>query len=446
LDRDAGRYAARHPERLSQAKLGIRVSQLNISAISIQEIVGAWYAAFEDPSGNALTAFCCDRLAIPNAGVAQPITQAVLDECRKLGLAETIEAAEPYAMSLGKAENRKQKTEIGTGGPGSGFLLSAFPISVFPRVAGMDMGPRCWFWCDEVRGPLVSACVWAELIASGNAPVRVPMLMNALGICCLLLDAGGEPDLTKRLVLALNGLDDYVPPPISRQALLGSQLSHLGVGVSWDGRQGAWQGIRAAAVLFVPGQARGLEQTLGFTQEGRIYPLIKCSRNESIQTAVNDFLTPAEGVIEMIKEGRVSSVEGGTTSGIDRPSGASALDPRPSPLLPLDPRPSTRSALRALRRARLPQTHIGPGVSQAVLDGHLLNLRRQRNPRTQAEDWIDGVENHLGLAKTYARLAQTLTQANRAPPLGAITSLEGIRLGSTRGVPQFLPGRLTGRR
>jgi hypothetical protein len=261
------------------------------------------------------------------------------------------------------------------------------------------------------------------------------MLMNALGICCILLDAGGEPDLTKRLVLALNGLDDYVPPPVPRQALLGSQLSHLGVGVSWDGRQGAWQGIRAAAVLFVPGQARGLEQTLGFTQEGRIYPLIKCNRGESIQTAVNDFLTPAEGVIEMIKEGRGASVEGGTTSGIEHPTGSSAHDTGLSPL----------SALRTLRRARLPQSYIGPGVSQAVLEGHLLNLRRERNPRTQADEWIDGVENHLGLAKTYARLAQTLTQANRAPPLGAITSMEGIRLGSTHGVPRFLPGRLTGR-
>ena len=56
--------------------------------------------------------------------------------------------------------------------------------------------------------------------------------------------------------------------------------------------EGTWEGIRAAAVLFVPGQARGLEQTVGFTQDGRIYPLIKCSRSESIQGAVNDFLTP----------------------------------------------------------------------------------------------------------------------------------------------------------
>ena len=104
--------------------------------------------------------------------------------------------------------------------------------------------------------------------------------------------------------------------------------------------------------------------------------------------------------------------------------------------------PSAAAALRRLRRARLPQTYIGSGVSQAVLDGHPLNLRKERNARTQAEEWIDGVENHLGLAKTYARLAQTLAQTNRAPPSGAITSLEGIRFGAAPGVPHFQPGRV----
>jgi hypothetical protein len=434
LDRDAGRYVAKHPERLGQGKLGIRVSQLNISAISLQEIVGAWYAAFEDPGGNALTAFCCDRLAIPNAGVAQPITQAVLEDCRKLGMGDTAEAAEPYAMSLGGGSlnpnlNLNPNPNPNRLGAGLGLRLG---LGGGRRVAGMDMGPRCWFWCDEVRGPLVSACVWAELIASGNAPVRVPMLVNTLGIACILFDAGGEPDLTKRLVLALNGLDDYVPPAIPRQAIVASQLSHLGVGVSWDGRRGAWQGIRAAAVLFVSGQARGLEQTLGFTQEGRIYPLIKCSRRESIQAAVNDFLTPAEGVIEMVKR-TTGPLDYGTTM-----PGSPVVQSSSSPVVP--------QCLRTLRRARLPQSYIGPGVSQAVLDGHLLNLRRERNPRTQADDWIDGVENHLGLAKTYARLAQTLTQTGAAPPLGAITSIEGIRFGSGHGLPQFLPAKVAGLR
>ncbi|MGA2867079.1 MAG: hypothetical protein ABSF95_21595 [Verrucomicrobiota bacterium] len=428
LDRDAGRYVARHPERIPQAKLGVRVSQLNISAISMQEIVGAWYAAFEDPSGNALTAFCCDRLAIPNAGAAQPITQAILDHCRYLGLAADGESRSGIGTCGERMANPDQESgptagergRLGTAGGPYGMSLARTMDVGCVRVAGMDMGPRCWFWCDEVRGPLVSACVWAELIASGNAPVRVPMLMNALGIACLLLDAGGEPDLTKRLVLALNGLEDYLPPPIPRPALLSSHLAHLGVGVTWDGQRARWQGIRAAAVLFVRGQARGLEQTIGFTQEGRIYPLIKCSRSESIQTAVNDFLTPAEGVVEIVRSVERESVE--------RESVESRL--------------VGTGNVRALPRARLPQSYIGPGVSQAVLDGHLLNLRKERDPRSGADDWIEGVENHLGLAKTYARLAQMLSQTNPGPPLGAITSLEGIRSGSSLGRRRFQPGRL----
>jgi hypothetical protein len=61
--------------------------------------------------------------------------------------------------------------------------------------------------------------------------------------------------------------------------------------------------------------------------------------------------------------------------------------------------------MRTLPRARLPVTYLGTGVSQAVLDGHLLNLRKERNARTGEEDWIAGVENHLGFAKIYARLA-----------------------------------------
>jgi len=344
LDRDAGRYVAKHPERIKEAKLGLRVSQFTISAISLQEIVGAWFAAMADPSGEALQAFYCDRVGIPNAGAAQPITQTVLDSCRALGLG-TLDSPEPYAMSLS-------------------------PTKAI-RVAGMDMGPRCWFWCDEILNDRASACVWAELISSGNAPTRVPALMGALNFGCIFLDAGGEPDLTKRIVLALNGLENYSPPVMPRTEMLKSQLSNLGVGIAWNGESGRWTGIRAAAVLFVAGAAKGIEQTIGFTQDGRIYPLIKCNRSESIQTAVNDFLTPAEGILEMI------GPEGGKT-------------------------------LRLQPRSRLPQTCIGAGVSQAILDGHLLNLRKERDPKTGEEDWIEGVENHLGLAKCYSRLAATL--------------------------------------
>jgi hypothetical protein len=350
LDRDAGRYVAKNPERVAQAKLGVRVSQFNISAITMDEIVGAWYSAMEDPTGEALVAVSCDRIAIPNAGAAQPITQKVLDDIRVLGIGDKTEA-QPYAMSLAESE------------------------SGAPRVAGMDMGPRCWFWCDEIQSPLVSAALWVELIASGNVTTRVPLLMHALGIDVIFADAGGEPDLTKRLVLALNGLDEYTPPQMPRADLLKSHLSNLGVGLTWDGAKGKWSGIRAAAVLFTSGEAKGIEQTVGFTQDGKIYPLMKCNRGESIQTAVNDFLSPASGVLEFV------GVEG-------------------------------KKALRELPRARLPQTYIGAGITQATLDSHLLNLRKERDTKTGVEDWIEGVENHLGLAKVYARLA---TISGRTP-------------------------------
>ena len=165
------------------------------------------------------------------------------------------------------------------------------------------------------------------------------------------------------------------------------------------------------AVWFISGAARGVEQTIGFTQEGLIYPLLKCQRSESIQTAVNDFLTPAQGVVELLDATPVTGDWGA-------------------------------KSVRQAPRARLPQTCIGPGVSAAVLEGHLLNLRKERDPRTGREDWIAGVENHLGLAKTYARLAQTLAEADHRPVFGAITSPEVIRAGGNAG-PRFAPNRLS---
>jgi len=351
LDRDGGRYAAKHPARIAEAKLGVRVSQLNISAISLPEIVAAWFAAMTDPSGEAMQAFYCDRIGIPNAGAAQPITQNVLDRCRGLG-SGTRESPQRYRMSSV---------------PGGA------------RFAGLDTGPRCWFWCDELSGDAVSRLIWAEMMGSLAAFTRVSQLMKDLAIACLFLDAGGEPDLTKRLVLALNGLADLPVPERPHAELLRSKMSNFGHGLSWDGERGCWSGLKAAAVLFVAGEAKGIQQTIGFTQEGKMYPLIKCHRGESIQTAVNDFLTPSEGVLEMVG-------------------------------------PPGKPALRSLPRARLPEDYQGVGVTQTVLDGHLLNLRKARDVKTGHEDWADGVENHLGLAKVYARLA-VMAGNRRAQPV-----------------------------
>jgi hypothetical protein len=390
LDRDSGRCVPSHPERAASGHFSVRVSQLAIGAISLQEIVGAWYSALADPGGDALVAFHCDRLAIPKSGAAQPITPAVLERSR----ARAIVPGSPSS-----------RVEPGACSPAHGGLHC---------VAGLDTGPRSWLWVDEILDAETSQLVRAELIASGNVPGRLPRIISELGIGCVFIDAGGEPDLTKRLCLALNGLDSFRPPAVPRNELLKMRLSGLGHGLAWDGGRGMWSNVRAAAVLFSSREAKGIEQTIGFTQDGRIYPLIKCNRAESIQTAVNDFLTPAEGVIELLDDSAC------------RPDSKS------------------RQRVREQPRARLLPSHPGPGVSREMLDSHLLNLRRVRDPRTGMEDWADGLENHLGLAKTYARLAHLLFPPRS--PAGAGSLTERVLSGPDRscGVPRLRRSDLDG--
>jgi hypothetical protein len=292
----------------------------------------------------------------------------VLSRARACGIADAIESGDVVNSTAG--------------GRVSAYSMSLVSQS-HPRFAGMDTGPRCWLWVNELRSPVVSALCWAEMIPSGSAFARLLQLHSSGAFGCVFLDAGGEPDLTKRIVLALNGLDQYSPPVVPADELRRMTLQPR-PGLSWDGGLGVWRGIKAAAVSFSLREAGGLQQDVGITQDGRIYPLVKCNRSESLQGFVNDFLTPAEGVIQHIQPSA-----GGTAS--------------------------VPSVLRTLPRQRLPSSCIGPGVSDSLLDTHLLNLRRVRDARTNREDWADGVENHLGLAGTYARLAAVVGAADSAP-------------------------------
>jgi len=350
LDRATGALVPEHPERARQRVWSVRISQMSIAAIAWRDIVASWFAALSDPNPEAMVAWHCDRRAIPHAGAAQPITPKVLVRARSAALAESreeLEAVSPYAMSLASTQT--------------------------PRFAGFDTGPRCWLWINGVASPLVSALSWAEMIPSGQAYERL-LALHALGAFqCVFLDAGGEPDLTKRVVLALNGLATYAPPVVPLNELRGMTLSNIGPGVTWHGSRAAWSGIRAAAVAFFLREAGGIQQDIGVTQEGRIYPLIKCNRAESLQGLVNDFLTPAEGVVQQV---------------------------------------GTPPVLRTLPRQRLPQSCIGPGVTETMLDTHLQNLRRIRSADGKREDWADGVENHLGLAACYARLAAMVCEGS----------------------------------
>ena len=72
--------------------------------------------------------------------------------------------------------------------------------------------------------------------------------------------------------------------------------------------------------------------------------------------------------------------------------------------------------LRTLPLQRLPETAIGNGVTTNTLDTHLQNLRKGKKPGQAQEDWLDAIENHLGLAGCYARLASQFAETNRPRP------------------------------
>lgn len=349
LHPETGRFVAKRPEQARQRNWSIRISQMDIPAIPWRDIVAAWFAALNDPNPEALAAWHCDRRAIPHAGASQPITPETISSCVTIGIANTLEDGEhkgTYSMNLVNSETGRASR----------------------RVAGMDMGPRCWLWINEIVSPVISACAWAEMVPSGRAAERCAQLLAIGAFDCIFLDAGGEPDLTKQIVMSLNGLAEWRPPAMTASELQSTSFSWPG-GLAWNPSLGQWRGLRAAAVEFSLRDAGGIVQCLGRTQEGRIYPLIKCNRGESIQGFVNDFLGPAQGVIQQVE----------------------------------------KFGLRRLPRQRLPSNSIGSGVSGAMLANHLQNLRKVRSANGGAEDWADGVENHLGLAGCYARLASMVS-------------------------------------
>jgi hypothetical protein len=346
LDSDLGSYVAERPERAKTLNWSIRIAQMDVPALPWRDIAASWLSALRDPNPEAMVAWHCDRRAIPNAGAQQPITPQVIQRSRARGLGDSNEPqseGKPYSMALG---------------PGEGH----------PRFAGMDTGPRCWIWVNERRGPLAAPLIWAEMIPSTSVYERISDLQHVLGIQVLAIDAGGEPDLTKRLALSLNGLETYQPPVAPPSDLRKMVLHNIGAGLTWDGHRGQWRNIKCCAVLFSLREAGGIVHDIGITQDGRIYPLIKCNRGETIQGAVNSLLTPSDGVAEQI------DLEG-------------------------------EHVLRMHPRQRLPENAIGRGVTPSILDGHLQNLRKIKKPGG-AEEWADSVENHLGLSLAYARIAE----------------------------------------
>jgi hypothetical protein len=353
LDRHQVWWEHRRPERLKMRKFSFRVSQLGIPAIDLAQIVAHWTRAVAD--GEEMISFCCDRLAMPKSA-AQALTPAILERSRSV---------EPFDF---------------------GILTEGMP-----RVAGLDMGDRCWLVTRELHGEH-RRLVRADKIAAGDVVSRVRSLVEANGISCLFIDERPLVNESRTLALALNGLEGIEFPRVdwgSKDCYVSLPASSGQAPLVWDGRNQKWQNLRCAVVRFTKNKlGAGVSQTfVEFEEDGqkKVVPCIECNRFETIDRAVREFLTPVENVIEVVN-GKVRQT--------------------PAMLLP--------------RR-----TPGAPAILEA-LDGHLLaGSQREKDKAGELGDYLDAIENHFLLADGYSALAETVAVVSRRQPFAHEAVVEG---------------------
>jgi len=209
-----------------------------------------------------------------------------------------------------------------------------------------------------------------------------------LGVSALFVDAGPLRDLARDLCFLLNGLTTFRPSPLPDPE---RATIHFPGGLTWDGANQRWRGLRCAAVEFTLKEGKGVVHKLGITQDGLFYPVIACNRDETIERVVNELLTAAENVIEVI-DGK----------------------------------------LRTTPSIRLPQRGVATPKIIDAFDAHIVSgSRRERDEAGRAEHFVDGCENHLLLSDAYSALAESVCAHPIAlPPTGAMNPTTSHTLGS----------------
>ncbi len=403
LDRHAPEFIPQHPEREKLHHWSVRISQLLVAAISLKQIVADWCNnAVKDP--DAMKTFYVDRLGLPRSATQQ-IDQKILDRARSV---------ETFDLSL-------------TARPGT------------VRYAGLDTGDRCWLTVREVemagandrnRDPFdglrtggratndigndrnrdgratgfpVKRIVWMEQLSAERVRSRVPQIFETMGIATLFVDAGPLRDLARDLCFLLNGLNgadarQRVPTSDAERAVI-----HFPGGLVWDGKNQQWRGLRCAAVEFSLKAGKGIQHKLGITQDGLLYPIIACNRDETIERVVNELLTANEGVIEAITTTASRDACATNDTGNDRNRDGRATRLRTEPAI------------------RLPARGVGAPKIVETFDAHVIaGSRRDRDADGNAEHFVDGCENHFLLSNAYSALAESIGEHAVAPSTGAM--------------------------
>jgi hypothetical protein len=165
LDREAGRWGAKYPEREKQGLYSWRISQLAMGCMSVKAIWLEWQKAKGKPS--RIAKFRCTVLGIADAGALMPITDAVLDSIRQ-----------DYRPSI---------SVVGMAGP---------------RTAGLDTGDYCHFVALEWLSNDAARFAWVEEIDGDKATARYLELYQALGCVAGCVDAKPERKTARDIAYA----------------------------------------------------------------------------------------------------------------------------------------------------------------------------------------------------------------------------------------------------
>jgi hypothetical protein len=359
LDPRSPRWQHRRPERLRLYNWSFRLSQLGIGAIDLSQVVRAWGEALKDEE--KMVVFRCDRLALPKSS-AQAVTPDILDRARQV---EVFDLAPPV-------------------------------IEGGSRVAGLDMGDRCWLFGRERLPSGLRRCVVAEQIPAAQVVGRVEALAIIHQLSAVFVDERPLVNESRQIALRLNGL--HLVERWPKQVDLERPDAHASFpgGLVWDGRAGRWRNLKAAVVRFSKQKlGSGVAHGMVWFEDGdgvnKCVPVIECNRFETIDAVVREFLTPAEGVTEIIN-----------------------------------------GTIRQEPAMLLPRRQTGSPPILEILDGHLIaGSEREKEPGGQLGDYVDQCDNHLLLADGYSRLAeQHAGSASAASPF----RYEGVNTGrSSRG-------------
>jgi hypothetical protein len=341
----------RVPAMVKQRKWSFRISQLAIGAIDLTQIVSRFQLAVADPE--EMIVFRCDVLGLPQS-TSQALTPSTLDRARSVEVFDLAPRVREWNTAFG----------------------------------GLDMGDRCWLFARENDGHH-NRLLAAERMSAGDVVARAQSLFHRLGLSALFIDERPLVNESRTIAMALNGLLDLAYwPKITNEK---EAYITLPGGLTWDGRNSRWLNLKCAVVRFTKNKlGAGIEQSIVFFDEGgqtKFVPCIACNRFETIDRVVREFLTPAEGVVEVL---------GGKV--------------RETPAM------------------LLPRQNPGCPPILSTVDAHLITgSEREKAADGTMGEYVDACENHLLLADGYSKLAQLVCMAGQSFTAGKISVPSGRR-------------------